>query len=272
MSVIYVKGFWVDQNTGEILPAPYEVCNPSTTAAEREHWRSTSITAHQAQDPEQLKQVMKHTVDMRGVKVKSLLTEMKKESDYLVRTHKQQSCMSNTQYQFLKKLVKLVVYKNIILLDRAEFCKAIGVQDKHLARKLKQVETWVKSVPCRRGFVKLLVHPMVAYLGRASGISSAYSAFYPCPTAEERKRIHTEPFFGPPKPYTDVEITGFVPHNKANQYWDNRNTDFVDSTENLSSGPWWEKPPAENESVDAEMEQWWAEHGGDISDYYNIKF
>lgn len=260
MGVVVVGSWLVDEDTGEILPPEYEVVNSQATTEERMFYLATKRTAHECTDLGELMDVMKATTDMRGVKIQSRLTEMKKESDYRVRTLGMKPMMSMPQYNLLKQLVPLVVFKNIILCKRSTLAKALGTHEKHLARKLKPVGVWVQTHKAKVGYIKLFVHPWVAYKGRAEGITSCYNTYY---TADKEQQINflCTPFYGPPKPYRDVEITDFKPRNKAKQYHDSRNQDFYDSEENFSVGDWWDKPPAEYESIDREMEKAFAEEG-----------
>lgn len=244
----------VDLTTGEIINPVYEVVNTKPNTDDKRYYSATSITAHDCVDPEQLAEVMKHTVDQRGLKTKSDLVELKKQSDFAVRTLKQKAFMSNPQYKFLQQLVECISYKNIILCKRSFLCKKLGLDDKVLNRKLNTVSNWVKQQECRRGFIKLFVTPMVGYKGRASGIPSAYNTFYTVDPETQHNALY-EPFVGPPAPYTGPVIDIRVgEYGGASQYGDSR-ADFFDIAEDFSAGDWWDKPPKLNEVIDVQFEK-----------------
>ena len=256
----------VDTETGEILPLVYEVFQSDATADDKRMYSATSRTAHECTDPDQLADVIKYTTDMRGVKVASDLTWFKKENDYRVRTMKEKALISNTQYKLLKQLVDCVSFKNIILCKRSFLCAKLGIEDKHLARKLAQVSTWVQQHPCKKGFIKLFVAPLVAYKGRSAGIPSANNTFYKI-DAETQQRALYEPFVGPPAPYTGpVFDMGKDFGQGATQY---SRFGVYDSPEDLTPGDWWNKKPKKHENIDVGFEAWFANNiGADPSEYF----
>lgn len=196
MSLIVVGEWLVDSETGEIVDSAYEVFTSVASADDKRMYAATSRCAHECTDPEQLEDVMKYTCDMRGVQLVSHLDEMKKESDFRKMTFGEAATMNKSQYLFLKQLVPLVTYKNIILMDRLEFCKRVGMHPKHLARRLRTVETWVKRQECKRGYIKLFLHPWIAYKGRSRGLQSCYNTFYTIDRDEHIKMLLT-PSYGP---------------------------------------------------------------------------
>lgn len=262
-----VGKFLVLVATGEIVEPTYEVVNTQASTDDKRFYSATSLTAHECVDPEQLADVMKHTVDQRGLQVKTDLTWLKKESDYGVRTLKNKPLISNPQYLFLKQLVECISYKNIILCKRSLLCKKLSIDEKHLVRKLKTVGSWVQQHPCRKGFIKLFVSPMVGYKGRASGIPSAYKTFYTVDKETQQRALY-EPFVGPPAPYTGPVIDFTKPSVGAKQYGDDR-LDFYDSAEDFTPGDWWDKPAKKKEVINVELEKWFAANvGKDISEFY----
>lgn len=210
MAIIVVGKWLVDDETGEIVTPVYEVVKPFVSASDKRFYMATARSAHECIDPEQLKDVMVHTVDGRGLETKSDLCQLKKESDYRVRTYKEKPMMSNPQYKLLQQLVPCITYKNIILCSRAELCEALGTHDKHLARKLKTVSTWVKQHPARKGYIRLFVHPWVGYRGRVAGISSAFNCFYAKDNESHRVEQY-QPFCGPVAPYNGPIASDFEP-------------------------------------------------------------
>lgn len=267
MSVELVGKYLVNIETGEIETPVYEAVKPFVSAEEKRFYSATSRSAHECTDPDQLADVMKYTVDRRGLEVDTDLTWLKKESDYAVRTLKQKPLISNPQYKFLKELVQCLSYKNIILCKRSFLCAKLGIDEKHLSRKLKTVSTWVQQHPCKRGFIKLFVCPYVGYKGRAGGISSAYNTFYTVDPETQYQALYV-PFVGPPKPYDGPVIDLSKPMTGAKQWNDNRNKDFYDLPENFAAGDWWDKPLKGNEQIDVEFEKWFAQNvGKDISEY-----
>lgn len=244
----------VDLSTGEIVSPVYEVVNTQASTDDKRYYSATNLTAHECVEPEQLADVMKHTVDQRGLKVKSELTDLKKESDFAVRTLKQKAQMTNPQYAFLKQLAECISYKNIILCKRSFLCKKLGIDEKHLVRKLKTVSTWVKQKECKPTFIKLFVCPMVGYKGRASGIPSAYNTFYNVDPETQYNALYV-PFVGPPAPYTGPVIDIRVgEYSGASQYGDSR-ADFFDIAEDFSAGDWWDKPAKPHEIIDVQFEK-----------------
>lgn len=266
MQYEFVGKHLVCVDTGEIVEPSYTLVNPSVSAEDKRYYSATKLTAHECVDSEQLADVMKHTVDQRGLKVLSELTELKKESDYGVRTLKKKATMSNPQYNFLKQLVECISYKNIILCKRSFLCKKLGILDNHLNRKLASVSTWVQQKEARKGYIKLFLQPMVAYKGRASGISSAYNAFYKIDPQTQYNALYV-PFVGPMPAYTGPVIDFTKPPVGATQFSDSR-LDFFDSAEDFTPGDWWDKPAKKNEVIDVEFEKWFATNvGKDISEY-----
>jgi hypothetical protein len=253
MQYEFVGKHLVCLDTGEIVEPSYTVVNPSVSADDKRYYSATKLTAHDCVDTDQLADVMKHTVDQRGLKVLSELTELKKESDYGVRTLKKKATMSNPQYNFLKQLVECISYKNIILCKRSFLCKKLGIVDNHLNRKLASVSTWVQQKEARKGYIKLFVQPMVGYKGRSIGISSAYKAFYTVDPQTQYNALY-EPFVGPPAPYTGPVIDFTVPMVGVKQYGDDR-LDFFDSAEDFTPGDWWDKPAKKNEVIEVEYEK-----------------
>lgn len=179
--IIVVGKFLVDAETGEIVEPVYTVGKITPTSKEdRKFYRDTSVSPLECTDPEQLKDFMRANCDMRGIRVKSELTWLKKENDYNVLTLGAKSMLTKTQYEGLKKLVKLVVYKNIIICTREEMCKALGVSNKHLSEKLALLEPYIKQMKAKKGFVKVVVQPLIAFKGRW-GFDEALQHFYYTP-------------------------------------------------------------------------------------------
>lgn len=253
MQYEFVGKHLVCLNTGEIVEPVYEVVNTQASTDDKRYYAATKLTAHECVDPEQLADVMKYTVDQRGLQVKSDLTWLKKESDYGVRTLKKKALISNPQYKLLKQLVECISYKNIILCKRSFLCKKLGIDEKVLSRKLKTVGSWVQQHDARKGYIKLFVSPLVGYKGRASGISSAYKTFYTVDKETQYNALY-EPFVGPPAPYTGPVIDFTVPMVGVKQYGDDR-LDFYDCAEDFTPGDWWDKPSKKFELIDVEYEK-----------------
>lgn len=174
-----VGKFLVDVVTGEIVEPTYTV-SPVTkpTNEEKQFYRATSRAPEECTDPEQLKDFVKATQDMRGIKLQTNLVWFKKESDYGVVTLKQPPLITNPQYETLTKLVNAITYKNIILCKRSELAKTLGCLENHLTRKLRMVEDWIKIGEAKKGFIKIFVTPSLAWKGRDSNKDSAYKLFY----------------------------------------------------------------------------------------------
>lgn len=268
MSMTVVGKNVVDTQTGELIPLVYEVFSSVVSAEDKRMYSATQRTAHDCTDPDQLADVMKYTTDQRGLKVKSDLTWFKKENDYRVRTLKQKALISNTQYAFLKQLVDCITYKNIILCKRSFLCAKLSIDDKSLARKLKQVEQWVQVQDCKKGFIKLFVAPLLGYKGRASGIPSANKTYYKVDPQTQYNALYI-PFVGPPAPYTGPVFDITEKFKGAEWYEDDRCDSAMGEKENFTSGDWWNKPAKKHEVIDVGFEAWFANNvGKDISEYH----
>lgn len=259
----------VDLVTGEIITPVYEVVNTQASTDDKRFYSATVRTAHECTDPDQLSDVMKATVDQRGLKLKSDLTWFKKESDYRVRTLKEKALISTPQYKFMKQLVECISYKNIILCKRSFLCAKLGINESNLARKLKLVEEWVQQQECKKGFVKLFIAPMLGYKGRASGIPSANNTYYKLDKETQQRALY-EPFVGPPAPYTGPVFDITAKYSGTNNY-EVRGNGFTlfDSAEDFSPGEWWNKAPKKHEVIDIGFEAWFANNvGADPLDYF----
>lgn len=255
----------VDLVTGEIIQPEYEVFNSVVSAEDKRFYAATVRTAHECTDPDQLSDVMKHTVDQRGLKVKSDLTWFKKESDYRVRTLKEKALITNPQYKFMKQLVECISYKNIILCKRSFLCAKLGIDERVLSRKLRLVEEWVKQKDCKKGFIKLLIAPMLGYKGRASGLNSASSQYYEIDPQTQHNALYV-PFVGPMPDYNGPVFELEYKFKGATHYG---NGDFIDSAEDFTPGDWWNKTAKKHENIDVGFEAWFANNvGADISEYF----
>lgn len=171
-----VDGLLVDKETGEVVDPIYEVVEYKPKPDP--YYDTTRIAPEECTDTDQLKRVMKCVTDMRGVKIVSGMVWFKKESDYGVRTLKQKSLISNTQMKTMESIISLLVYKNIVLCSRAELCKVLDCDDKHLNRKLDSVKEWIKIGKAKRGFMKIFVSPSLGYKGKLRTQDSAFTQFY----------------------------------------------------------------------------------------------
>lgn len=258
----------VDLITGEVIKPEYEVFSSVVSAEDKKFYSATKRSAHECTDPEQLADVMKHTVDQRGLKVKSDLTWFKKESDYRVRTLKEKALITNPQYKFMKQLVECISYKNIILCKRSFLCAKLDINESNLARKLKLVEQWVQQHECKKGFVKLFIAPMLGYKGRASGVPSANNTYYKVDPQTQYNALYV-PFVGPPAPYTGPVFDITSKYSGTSNY-EVRGNGFTlfDSAEDFTPGEWWNKKPKKHEVIDIGFEAWFANNVGvDISEY-----
>jgi len=258
----------VDLVTGEIIEPQYEVFNSVANTDDKRMYSATVRSAHECTDPDQLADVMKYTTDLRGLKVKSDLTWFKKESDYLVRTLKQEALISTPQYKFMKQLVECITHSNIILCKRSFLCKKLDINESNLARKLKLVEAWVQQKDCKKGFIKLCVSPMLGYKGRGGKpLRVAYSTYYAVDPETQYNALYV-PFVGPmPQPYVGVLEKEEFTFRKTVQY--KLGNECYDSAEDLSPGEWWNKPAKKDEVIDVAFEAWFANNvGKDISEYF----
>lgn len=257
----------VDLVTGEIINPVYEAFRSVANTDDKRMYSATVRSAHECTDPDQLADVMKYTTDQRGLKVKSDLTWFKKESDYRVRTLKEEAIITTPQYKFMKQLVECISYKNIILCKRSFLCAKLGIDERVLSRKLRLVESWVQQKDCKKGFIKLLVAPMLGYKGRGSGIKSSNLSYYVIDPQTQYNALYV-PFFGPmPQPFVGVLEKETFTFRKTVQFAMGK--DFYDSPENISAGDWWDKEPKENEQIDVDFEKWFAHNiGADLSEYF----
>ena len=258
----------VDLVTGEIIEPQYEVFESQATTDDKRMYSATVRAAHECTDPDQLADVMKYTVDQRGLKVKSELTWFKKESDYNVRTLKQEALITTPQYKFLKQLVECISFKNIILCKRSFLCAKLAITESNLQRKLKLVDQWVQQKECKKGFIKLLVAPLVGYKGRGGkSLDTAYTQYYKTDPQTQYNALYV-PFVGPmPQPF--VGVVDSKPFTFRNTVQFMIGEDFIDSAEDFSPGDWWNKAPKKHEVIDVAFEAWFANNvGKDISEYY----
>lgn len=214
----------VDLNTGECLPLVYEVFSGVSSTDDKRMYSATVRSPEECTDPEQLKDFMQYTTDMRGIKLVSELTWFKKESDYAVRTKGEKALISNKQYELMKQLLDLVVYKNIILCKRSLMCKKLGVEDKHLARKLNQVSEWVTVGEAKKGFIKVLVSPFLGWKGRIYAKNKSLKTFYKPDPMTVYNALYV-PFVGPIAPYKAPE-------------WSNSMQTFLDGLNKSCENGW----------------------------------
>lgn len=260
----------VDLVTGEIIEPQYEVFESSVSADDKRMYAATVRSPSECTDPDQLADVMKYTVDQRGLKVKSDLTWFKKESDYRVRTLKEKALITTPQYKFMKQLVECISYKNIILCKRSFLCAKLDINESNLARKLKLVEAWVQQKDCKKGFIKLLISPLLGYKGRiGKSLDIAYKTYYSIDKETQYNALYV-PFVGPmPQPFVGKLEKDEFTFRKTVQY--KHLSSFTDSAEDLSPGDWWNKAPKKNEVIDVGFEAWFATNiGADPSDYFKL--
>lgn len=246
----------VDLVTGEIIAPEYEVFQSKASTDDKRMYSATQRCAHECTDPDELAELVKYTVDQRGLKVKSELTWFKKESDYLVRTLKEKPLITTPQYKFMKQLVECISYKNIILCKRSFLCAKLGINESNLARKLKLVEAWVQQKDCKKGFIKLCVSPMLGYKGRGGkALESAYNTYYAVDPETQYNALYV-PFVGPMPAPPAVKVSNEVfEFRGAVRYEDNREQAANGDFEDFSPGDWWDKPAKPHEIIDVQFEK-----------------
>lgn len=185
MSIELVGNYLVNTETGEIQTPIYEAVKPFVSAEEKRWYSATSRCAEECTDPDQLKDFVKATQDMRGITLVSAVTWLKKESDYNVRTLKQKPMLTNVQYKLLEKLVHCISYKNIILCKRSELAQKLDTTPDHLKRKLKTVAQWYREGEAKKGYIKLFVAPWLAYKGSYIKRDKSLDHYYTLPMVLE---------------------------------------------------------------------------------------
>lgn len=185
MTIELVGNYLVNTETGEIQTPIYEAVKPFVSAEEKRWYSATARCAEECTDPEQLKDFVKATQDMRGITLVSAVTWLKKESDYNVRTLKQKPMLTNVQYKLLEKLVHCISYKNIILCKRTELAKKLDTTPDHLKRKLKTVSKWYREGEAKKGYIKLFVAPWLAYKGNYIKRDKSLDHYYTLPMVLE---------------------------------------------------------------------------------------
>lgn len=175
----FVGNHLVNIQTGEIIEHSYDIEeSKGVPYKEKRFFTDTAVSPEDATHPDQIKDFLKCLVDMRGIKLVSNLVWIKKESDYNVLTLKQRPILTATQYKVLQKLIKQIVYKNIILCSRAELSEALGVKENKLMRKLNIVQDWVQIKKADKGYIKVLIAPIVAFKGRYSDMQTSIKTYY----------------------------------------------------------------------------------------------
>lgn len=230
MSIEVVGKHLVDLTTGEIINPVYEVVKTQASTDDKRYYSATARSPEECTDPEQLADFVSAVCDMRGIKLKTELVWFKKESDYAVRTLKEKALISNKQFEVLSSVVGCIAYKNIVLCKRSVLCKALGCEDKHLARKLASIEQWceVRS-DVKKGYVKVIITPFLAYKGRDYSKDSSFKTYYTA-DAETKYNALYVPFVGPVKPYTAPKWS-----KEMQSYLDNLNTNVAKRWETKDS-------------------------------------
>lgn len=79
------------------------------------------------------------------------------------------------QLRLLEKLKPLIQYRNIIIVTRHKLAATLGTLEKHLPRNLRVGEPYLKfqTKGLTRGYVKILVHPMLLFKYPSRGINKA---------------------------------------------------------------------------------------------------
>ncbi len=247
MNIEVVGNFLVNTDTGEILDPVYELVNTIVSTDDKRYYTITARNPYACREPAELKEFMKHTTDMRGVKVTSALVEWKKQNDFQVKTLKEKGFMSLSQYKVLEQIIGCLVYKNIVLCSKEELCKALGIEPKNLLSKLKTVSQWVKNdTDVKKGFVKLIISPMLGYKGPYNKQHTAYNSFYTIDKEVQQLTLY-EPFVGPMQPYKEPKLSKSSLSYLANlsakleKEWKNKDkiqrigTEFFVSAEEITS-------------------------------------
>jgi len=172
----------VDVDTGEILTNYddiYEVCEyKGASAKEKRYIKATSIPPVSATCEEQVLDFMKYKLDGRVPMVTFSNNRTYFDADSgSARLERRPAHISKPQYKLLEKIVQNLTYRNVMIGNRKDIAKKLGLSESNLNTALKKVfgfvDVYTQRDGMRRGEIKIVIEPSIGFKYPYNSVMSA---------------------------------------------------------------------------------------------------
>ena len=170
--------FRVNKQTGEI-EGQYTVTDYKPMSIEdARYYKYTASSPHDATNLDQLLDFIKVRVDKRKLVTYNGTKALHDASCGMSVRSGSGAMFTLPQYKTMNKLIKALVYRNIIIATKADLAKKLGVDVKKLKQTLAVVSNLVDVVEegMSKGYIKIFIHPAYGFKYESSTINSARSS------------------------------------------------------------------------------------------------
>ena len=170
--------FRINKQTGEI-EGQYIVTEYKPMSIEDErYYKYTASSPEAATNTDQLLDFVKVRVDKRKLVTYNSTKALHDASCGMSIRNGGGAMFTLPQYKTMNKLIKALVYRNIIIGTKADVAKQLGVDVKKLKQTLAVVSNLVDVVEdgMSKGYIKILIHPAYGFKYESSTINSARSS------------------------------------------------------------------------------------------------
>lgn len=171
------KRITFDRYTGEVVEVMemLEVEVEGVSSQEKRDTAKTVLDIEGLRNTDQIEDYIENNVDKRSMRLYDNLIEYHNESLGFSSRNGGGLVFQLPQLRLLEKLRPLIQYRNIIIVTRKKLASTLDTLEKHLPRNLRVGEPYLKfkTKGITRGYVKILVHPMLLFKYPRDGFSKA---------------------------------------------------------------------------------------------------
>lgn len=169
-----IDGQKVNTVTGEVEMYTASSITPMTTEDKR-FYKYTGVAPESAVNKDQVLDYIKACCDKRKLVTYSGTKSIHDADCGDVKRTGRKALFTVPQYKMMNKLIKALVYRNIVIGSKTEIAKALGVEPKNLTNTLATLSNLivVQTEGMTKGQIKILIHPAYGFKYESSTINSA---------------------------------------------------------------------------------------------------
>jgi hypothetical protein len=167
--------FRVNKETGEIIGKYTASELAPMTTEEKQYYKYSNVNPELATNLDQLTDYIKVSVDKRKLVTYSATKHLHDSSCGAAVRGGGKAMFTLPQYKLLNKLIKALVYRNIVIGTKVSVAKKLGVEPKNLKRTLEVLDSLVvvQDVGMSKGQIKILINPSYGFRYESDTINSA---------------------------------------------------------------------------------------------------